>query len=413
MNVFHAFLIVPLTGALITSFLPDSKPGLAGRAAALFSAAAFLMAALTLIPDDRMAPSLALLTQGLLRAPAAVPAFVAGQLAALACVTAPVPFGAAAKPGRYYALLLAAQAALGGIFYCSGWLLLLFWTLSAAASWLLLRTGGARSGAFGIYHALSCALCALGVAGLAFQQPGPWPNTALMAAAAIRMGAFPLQSWVKPAHADSGAAHAAFLSGPLAASGLYLFALACSTAEPQTLSLASWAMLAALFYSPLAALAQTLALPSLAFISAAGCALFALTAALGSPSAVSAALLGCAAQTLAPALAALKISQPRSVANPPLLSMLALAGAPPAIVFAALFIAAALLFSASIYLAAAAFMALALNASAIYALPSKTAPCPSAGSGSVAGEQLAVGLLALATLAGGLFPLLPPMLPPF
>ena len=48
MNVFNAFLAVPLTGALVTALLPDSKPGLAGRAAALFSGAAF--------PDGRAGP---------------------------------------------------------------------------------------------------------------------------------------------------------------------------------------------------------------------------------------------------------------------------------------------------------------------------------------------------------------------
>ena len=72
--------------------------------------------------------------------------------------------------------------------------------------------------------------------------------------------------------------------------------------------------------------------------------------------------------------------------------------------FAALFIAAALLFANSLYLCAAGLLALLINASAVYSLPSKTAPCPSLCPGSGFAAQLANALLAAAILAGGALP---------
>ncbi|HOX23521.1 MAG TPA: hypothetical protein PLL10_08660, partial [Elusimicrobiales bacterium] len=154
MSLLSVFISVPFVGALILLALNDSNTGRVARIAAMFSGAAFLISLLALLPDTRLlaansAPAGA--AQLLFRTAAlSAPAFTASQLACLGCLCAPLPFGAAARPNRYYALLLAAQAALGAIFCTTNWLILLsLWAASALACYFLLRETRAASSIFG------------------------------------------------------------------------------------------------------------------------------------------------------------------------------------------------------------------------------------------------------------------------
>ncbi|HOX23827.1 MAG TPA: hypothetical protein PLL10_10200, partial [Elusimicrobiales bacterium] len=264
----------------------------------------------------------------------------------------------------------------------------------------------------GWLHLLSVLMLALGLAGIKFYGSW-WPMALLLCAAAIRMGTFPFQGWLKPSASTTDGPQTALLAGPFMSSGIYLFCAIGTSAQaaPELHRAVPGALLLALCYSPLAALAQLSVLSSIGFISAALCAFFALTASvLGTQAAISAALLGTAAQGLAASLSALSYSR-RQTAKP-LFTPLALAGAPATILFAAFFVAVSLLFRKNIYLAGAALLALLLSAAAAHALNDKNSPYTGEKPAGALAE-LSLKLIALAIIAGGLFPFLQGAHPPF
>ncbi|NLO90653.1 MAG: hypothetical protein GX410_01500 [Elusimicrobia bacterium] len=398
------YVTVPLAGMLVSLALPAAKPGLARRAASFFSAAALLLSALALIPESGdAAPSGVLdafFTSGGI--PAAGPAAAAIQLAFLACMLAPFPKQTALTPGRYYAIMLAAQAATGGATETHGWTAFFFWTASAAAPYLALRACGLKARAFAAFNGISCLLLAAATLGLDGGQP--WPYILLIIAALIRTASFPMHWWLRSSAQDAPAPLSALLCGPFAASGLYL--LACTASHPALQPLPqwlAWAMLAPVCFGAFAALAKRGMSAGLAFASSAHCAAFSFAAALGTPAALQAALLGCTAQALAPAMALLSSSRPEE--ERPFFSALALAGAPFTATFAGLFLCAALAFRAGPWLALVLITALVMNAAACCAAASKPA---GAAQNAQPSSKLVLALLAAAILLGGLFPPLPP-----